>query len=227
MTGGGSIQPAIIADGYGGAIVAWDDKRVAGFADDVYALRIGGSGPTAVEVSLVSVTAEPGIAHLEWLVKGATVSQFRLERHTEKGLWESIATLAPSGTGRVMYEDRSVSPERLAYRLSYLDEGVNRSTPEVWVDIPSAYVLSLSGFAPNPTSSANLSVSFTLPKQAQGSLALYDVAGREIASEDLRSLGAGRHTLRLQPHRRVAAGVYWMRLTHQDQALIKRGAIVR
>ena len=95
------------------------------------------------------------------------------------------------------------------------------------MDVPSAFVLSLAGFTPNPISSASLSITFTLPKQAPGSLALYDVSGRELAREDLGGLGPGRQTLRIGARGRVPAGVYWMRLTHGDRTMTGRGVVVR
>jgi len=220
------IDPWIIADGYGGAIVAWDDKRKGGGFDDVYALRIAGGGPTAVAVSLVSAEAEPGLARLTWQVTGDG-SSFAIERKRNGATFVPIATLAPTGAGRIAYEDLVSEPGRYFYRLTYSDEGARRETPEVQVDVPSTFTLSLAGFTPNPISAASLSVSFTLPKQAPGSLALYDVTGRELMREDLTGLGPGRHALRLGAHQRVSAGVYWLRLTHRDRSVTARGVVIR
>lgn len=126
-------------------------------------------------------------------------------------------------------ERRDHLPEagRYFYRLVYSDEGARRETPEVQVDVPSAFTLSLAGFTPNPITSASLSVSFTLPKQAPGSLAVYDVTGREMVREELGGLGAGRHVLRLGAHQRISAGVYWMRLAHDGRSLTSRGVVIR
>jgi len=220
------IDPWIIADGYGGAIVAWDDKRKGGGFDDVYALRIAGGGPTAVAVSLVSAEADPGIARLTWQVTGAGAG-FAIERRRDGTMFAQLATVTLDGSGRIAYADHVPEPGRYFYRLAYTDGGARRETPEVQVDVPSAHVLSLAGFTPNPISSTNLSVAFTLPNQAAGSLALYDVTGREIAREDLAGLGPGRHALRLGAQSRVSAGVYWMRLTHGDHTLTSRGVVVR
>lgn len=225
-TPGEQVTPWITADGYGGAIVVWDDMRRGGGSDDVYALRIGPDGPTAVAVSLVSALGEPGAARLAWQVTGGT-ARFGLERRTEQQSWRSIATVTADGSGRVAYEDRGLAPERYAYRLAYSDDASARTTPEVWVDVPAAYRLELAGFKPNPTSGQNLQVSFSLPRSGNGALSLYDIAGRELARESLVGLASGRHTLRLATGSTVPAGMYWLRLTHDGRTLTTRGVVVR
>jgi hypothetical protein len=40
-----------------------------------------------------------------------------------------------------------------------------------------------------------------------------DVSGRRILGRDVGSLGAGRHRVNLAEGRRVAPGLYWVRLT--------------
>jgi len=210
-------------DGYGGAYVAWDDNRY-GYRH-VFVKHYGPDGPTAVTVSLVSAEAMPGIARLSWQASGSAA--FTLERRVNSDAWQPLTTLTPSGSGRITYDDRVPEPGRYLYRLVYTDDGTRRETPDVQLDVPSTHVLSLAGFTPNPCSFANLSVAFTLPKQAAGWLRLFDVTGREIAREDLAGLGPGRHALRLGAHSRVPAGVYWMRLTHGDRIMTGRGVVVR
>ncbi|MEO5987960.1 MAG: hypothetical protein ABIU54_10195, partial [Candidatus Eisenbacteria bacterium] len=52
-------NPAILADGVGGAFVAWEDARTAGI-DDLYAQRLGPSGNALWLADGVSVCAAPG-----------------------------------------------------------------------------------------------------------------------------------------------------------------------
>jgi hypothetical protein len=219
----GQEYPRVVWDGYLGAYVVWDDARYGN--THVFAKHYGPDGPTSIAVSLVSAEAEPGLVRLAWQVTGGT-GAFTLERRRD-GVLETTASLSPDGSGRITYEDRTPEPARYFYRLTYLDDGIRRETPEVLVDVPSAHVLSLAGFRPNPSSSASLSVAFTLPKQAPGSITLFDVAGRQVAREGLNSLGPGRHVLRIVPHNRMPAGVYWLRLTHGERVLTARGVVAR
>jgi hypothetical protein len=225
---GGSLTPWMAADGYGGAIVAWADTRLCGTCEQVHVQRIGGNGPTAVAVSLVEASAEPGAAHLVWHVTGSgSVSQFTLERAKAGNVFSAIAALQADGQGRVSFDDRVDEPGPYQYRLRYVDDGEARLSPTAEVDIPSAFVLGLTGFTPNPAPGAHPVVSFSLPRRAQGSLALYDVAGRVVSRHDLAGLGAGRHTLHLQSRGTLGSGIYWIRLNHDDRQITVRGAIVQ
>jgi hypothetical protein len=58
---GGQFAPAVVADGFGGAIIAWTDFR-AGRDDDVYACRITGEGvfPSGWPVGGTAVSAAQG-----------------------------------------------------------------------------------------------------------------------------------------------------------------------
>jgi len=124
------------------------------------------------------------------------------------------------------FEDHVPEPGRYVYRLSYTDEGNARTSTEVVVKVPSAYVLALAGFAPNPTTGSDLRIAFTLPKRAPGSLAIYDVAGREIHREDIGELSAGSHFLPLGSTP-VPAGVYWLQLDHDGKEITRRGVVIR
>jgi hypothetical protein len=220
------IRPWITADGYGGAIVAWGDLRSGDGYDHPYALRIGPGGPTAIAVSLLSAVGEPGVANLRWQVTGGA-PRFDLERRTEQEPWRSIARLTADGSGSIAYEDRELAPGHYGYRLAYTVDGVTRTTPEAWVDVPAAHRLELAGFTPNPINGQNLRVSFSLPQSGSGALGLYDIAGRELARESLTGLPPGRHTLRLGGGFTVPAGMYWLRLTHDGRTLTTRGVVVR
>ena len=221
-----SLDPWLIADGYGGAIVAWSDTRICGSCGKVFAQRIGGNGPTSVALSLVEANAEPGVAHLVWQRGGVgSAAEFDVERGTDSGVFTTIATIHPDGQGRLAYDDHVDEPARYFYRLRYQDDGQTRLSPTAEVDVPSPFVLALSGFAPNPALRASPNVSFSLPRRASGTLALYDVTGRVVIRHDLSSLAAGRHTVRVSD--RLNSGVYWMRLTHDGRQLSARGAIIR
>jgi hypothetical protein len=77
---------------------------------------------------------------------------------------------------------------------------------------PRTAAFALAGAEPNPARGGALSIRFALPSNAPAMLALYDLAGREVARADAGALGAGSHTLDLARARSLAPGVYLARL---------------
>jgi hypothetical protein len=76
-------------------------------------------------------------------------------------------------------------------------------------DIPG---FALYGSTPNPSAGEEIRVSFGLPGSAPAELALFDVAGRRVASRQVGPLGAGIHTVALAPRGILTPGVYLARL---------------
>jgi hypothetical protein len=79
---------------------------------------------------------------------------------------------------------------------------------------------------PNPTRGGAQAVHFGLPSAAAASLELFDAAGRRIMTRDVGSLGAGRHTLNLGEGRRLAPGLYVVRLRQGTNARVTRVAVL-
>lgn len=77
-------------------------------------------------------------------------------------------------------------------------------------DGPIAFAL--EGARPNPARTSRLDVAYSLPSRAPARLELLDSNGRRLASREVGALGVGRHTLNLAAGRRIAPGVYWVRL---------------
>jgi hypothetical protein len=65
---------------------------------------------------------------------------------------------------------------------------------------------------PNPARASDLNVQFALPTAAAARLELLDISGRLVASREVGSLGAGRHSVNLTEGRKIAPGLYWVRL---------------
>ena len=70
-------------------------------------------------------------------------------------------------------------------------------------------------------------MAFTLPTAATARLELLDVGGRRIASHEVGSLGAGRHTLDLAQSQHFAPGLYLLRLTQGANTRTTRVAVIR
>src|SRR5439155_7210682 len=183
-----SQNPRLVADGVGGAIVAWDDV-----SEHVRALRIALDGPVATDLSLAS--ASFGMASL--------VAE--VERRTEASDWESLASVIADGTGWLVYEDRAISPSmRYGYRLAYRLGGDLLHTDEAWVEIP-ALQFALRGLTPNP-SAGDPVVAFSLGSGEPATLELYDLRGRLVQSREVGALGAGSHEVRFSERGRLPAG---------------------
>ena len=97
-------------------------------------------------------------------------------------------------------------------------------------DTPSGGPLSLARPVPNPARDGIL-VRFTLPREANVSLAAFDLAGRKLVELERGQLPAGEHQLtwnfRDSSGREMAAGYYVLKLRVGDRVLTQRGIRVR
>jgi hypothetical protein len=217
----GSPHPHITADGVGGAIVAWEDLY-----GRARALRVAPDGPVAAVLSLVSAEAEPDRVRLTWFAAEAVPPLATVERRTPSGDWQPVAEIRPDGSGRLGYEDRSVTPGgRYGYRLAYRDGGDLRHTDEAWVDVP-ALRFALRGLTPNP-SLGEVVVAFWLASGEPATLEVFDLRGRLVESREVGGLGPGAHDLRLGERGRLAAGVYALRLRQGEQIATARAVVLR
>ena len=119
------------------------------------------------------------------------------------------------------------------YKLSAVDVNGNESgfvliTPgqTTGVDGEIAVAFALDNVRPNPTNGRGLNVAFALPTGAAARLELLDVGGRRVLARDVGLLGAGRHTVNLSAGRRVAPGLYWVRLTQGANQRGTRVAVI-
>jgi hypothetical protein len=192
--------------------------------NDVWALGFG--GPTPTLVSLVWARPFTDRVEIAWQVDASAVASAAVERREETSAWQTQATVAPDGVGRVSIVDRAVLPgTRYDYRLGFDRAGGRSYSAETWVDVPAAAAFALLGGRPNP-SSGRLSAWFTLPGAGPAQLELLDVSGRRIVAREVGSLGAGAHNVDLTPQRPLAPGVYLLRLTREGRTATARAAVV-
>ena len=219
-------ESQIVPDGVGGAIVVWNDSRDI-WQEQLYAQRYIGDGPTPVLVSLASVQALPDHVEIIWLDPSLVLAEATVQRRHEREEWIALGRAIFDGAGRLRFEDRGISAgARYAYRLSWIESGVERFSAETWVDVPAALAFALDGARPNPATGP-LAVVFTLAKAAPATLELMDVSGRQVIAREVGSLGAGRHEIRLGECGCTPAGMYLLRLTQAGHSLIRRVAVVR
>jgi hypothetical protein len=218
----GAQYPGICSDGAGGAIVAWADSRLSCRAQH-YPIELA----TPVAIALAGEQAGPDHVALAWAVALAKGSAVTVERAGVDGGWQVLGEATVDGSGTAAYDDRTVvSGTRYGYRVTWGPEGAAQQGGETWVDVPG-YALALAGAQPNPAVGSDLRVAFTLPDATPAALELLDVAGRRIARREVGTLGAGRHVEPVSPGQRVAAGLYWLRLTQGGQTRSARTVVVR
>jgi Secretion system C-terminal sorting domain len=82
----------------------------------------------------------------------------------------------------------------------------------------------LKGATSNPTNGP-LGVSFSLPDGKKATLSLYDITGRRVASHEVGTMGAGRHTVTFAS--RLPAGMYMIRLDREGARLTARAAVIQ
>lgn len=217
------FDPRAIEDGQGGAIVVWHEGSIS--RQGIYAQRYTPSGPTPVLLSLVTAEVKADVVDLHWYAAARAGLRATVYRRTQHTNWLSLAGVSATGTGHLRYEDRTVSPgERYAYRLGYLEAGVEQFGAETWVVVP-ALALALEGFRPNPAAGSPV-VAFTLPDASPARLELFDVAGRQVLAREVGSLAAGRQQVSLADAG-ISPGLYVIRLSRVGRTLSARGVVTR
>jgi len=66
---------------------------------------------------------------------------------------------------------------------------------------------------------------FSLPDNKRATLSVFDVSGRRVASREVGTLGAGRHSVSIG--NRLKAGVYMIRLDREGASLTTRAAVIQ
>jgi hypothetical protein len=88
-----------------------------------------------------------------------------------------------------------------------------------------AFELALYGFLPNPTAQ-DVNVYFSLASGEPATLALYDIAGRQVQSREVGTMGPGPHAVNLTQGVPISAGIYFVRLSQEGRTKHRRVAII-
>jgi hypothetical protein len=119
------------------------------------------------------------------------------------------------------------------YKLSAVDMHGNESPyasllPSGTVDVAAGPVaFALKGAQPNPAVGSRLGVQFALPDATPARLELLDVSGRRVVEREVGALGPGWHTVDLAAGRRLATGLYLVRLTKGADVRVSRVVVLR
>jgi hypothetical protein len=172
-----------------------------------------------------------GATYLHWGENDEPdIGYYHVYRGTSAEFSPSLANMVASQTDTGFVD---VGPAGSFYKLSALDVNGNESgyalvTPDATLNVGDgvALTLALEGVRPNPSRGSRLAVSFTLPVLASARLELLDVAGRRVTAQEVGTLGAGRHSSDLAVGRRLAPGLYLVRLTQNGASRVTRVAVV-
>jgi hypothetical protein len=180
---------------------------------------------TPVLVSVSSTEVEPGLVRVTWYTADGNGFAASVYRRTDSGEWADLGPVSPDGTGRIVYEDRAITAgTRYHYRLGVVENGQESFLGEVMVEVPATSTLAIEAIRPNPAD-REMWVSFSLPLSEPATLDVIDVSGRRVFEQVVS--GTGRHSLDLAAGKRLAPGVYLVRLTQAGKSVVMRASVVR
>lgn len=201
---GDQFDPVGVSDGFGGALITWDDARGGTAAVDIYAQRITSSG------GVPSGWSQNGT-----LICNAANNQLR-------------PAIASGGGGDAIiawYDERSGPADLYARRITASGSGT--------VDVPEGGAAEL-GFAPpapNPMGPYTL-LRFRLPGPAPVRLEVLDLAGRAVkVLLDEAHVDAGSHSAtwdgRDEAGARVCAGLYFVAIRSETISGVRKLTVLR
>lgn len=198
-------RPFPVPDGTGGAVVIWQDRRVAPEPEedvmDIFAQRVAGDG------TVDSV----------WPLNGLAVCT----ASDDQGAPILIADHA-GGAIALWQDSRNDPSDPYAQRIDF--SGVLGVPILSAVDEVSGWVGSLKVW-PNPVSSSRLTIRFTLPGTSAATLELLDVMGRRVGAREVGSLGTGEHTVGFSDIEHLAPGLYMVQLRTERAVRTRRVVI--
>jgi Galactose oxidase, central domain/Kelch motif len=183
--------------------------------------------PTPTLISLSTAHAELGQVRITWIAGDALNLVANVYRSEGLNSWNLVGRISPDGTGRIVFKDTDVvSGMRYGYRLGIVLGGVETFLGETWIEVPASRGFSLAGVRPNPTEGA-FHASFALSDGSPAILELMDLSGRRMLRMDVGDLGPGTHLVDLGRGRKLAPGVYIVRLSRAGQFLTTRATVLR
>jgi hypothetical protein len=202
---------------------AWADGRNGD--PDIYAAIVPLLA-TPFEAEVSGFTTTPKRVTLTWHTSGNTAPLVTVERRDSLTDFTAIGEPTSDGLGNLSFVDATVSPgDRYAYRLTWLEDATQRTSSEVWVDVPGM-PFALRGARPNPASSRDgVFISLVLPDATPATLELLDVAGRQLARRQVE--GVGEHPrVNVSTGQALEPGIYLVRLTQGGRSLTRRVTVV-
>lgn len=215
-----SVQP----DGAGGVLLAYQASSATGLR--IHAHRIGNDGPVATRVALLDAVVHDGEVVVRWQSSDAANLRASVERRTESEDWIIAGTAQLEGTDRLVHRESGLTPGRHAFRLRYVEDGVDQVSEPTWVEVEAVAAFRLEGFRPNPAR-AGVAVAFALPDAGPATILVHDARGRIVHRREVGDRGAGSHVVRVDEGASLPAGIYWVRLVRSGATLQAKGVVIR
>lgn len=201
---GNQSSSTLIPDGFGGAIVAWEDSLVGGSTNyDIRGQRVDASGT------------------VQWAPGGIAVSAAENEQRRP--------AIIPDGSGGaiVAWEDFRNGSHMDIFALQVGPDG---TIPTGIGDTPRASAVALTSNYPNPFSSGT-TFDLDLSVDTHVVVDVYDVAGRRVRHVELGRLSAGSRTMPFdavgEDGRRLPSGVYFYRVSANGATVTRKMVITR
>jgi hypothetical protein len=215
--------PTMVADGTGGAMVAWQDERDGNA--DIYSHHLSGDIVTPVLLSLLGAEANAEGVRLAWLMTAGSAISASIYRRTPDSGWLELASVHPDGSGRIAYVDRAVEPgRRYGYRVGLPGRTGESYLGETWITVPGTPALAFAVLRPNPAD-RDVTVAFSLPTAEPSAVEWVDLSGRIVARHELEAK-PGSFVVTLGDSRRLAPGFYFVRLVQSGRSVARKVCVV-
>ena len=175
----------------------------------------------------VALEIASDLVRLEWStgLRLGNLGIFELSRDGRG--WHPEGASHADERGRVVFEDRSVTPgSTVEYRMRAMYGNLAMVSAVTTVHVPTLTPFAITGLRPNPAQTP-LTVAFTLYERAAVRLEVYDLAGRRVLAGDLGALAPGPHLHTFEANAPLRSGVYELRLTSGAQSSSIRAVIAR
>jgi hypothetical protein len=201
---GNQSSSTLIPDGFGGAIVAWEDSLVGGSTNyDIRGQRVNASGV------------------VQWTPGGVAVSTAGNEQRRPAILSDG------SGGAIVAWEDFRNNSNMDIFALQIGPDG---TVPTGVGDTPPASAVALRSNYPNPFATGT-TFDLDLSADADVVVDVYDVVGRRVRHLELGRLGAGSRSMHFdgagEDGRHLPSGVYFYRVSANGATVTRKMVIAR
>jgi hypothetical protein len=218
------------------AQLMWMDSRNwLAQGTDIYGALVEAGGPTAVVISQFTAAALASSIRLQWRIEDATgIGGFRIQRAWAQEAWEDLAIELPSpaaGPDYAVTDSTAEAGKRYRYRLEVvLTGGTSLWAGPVEVDMPPHVGHPSLRVFPNPARGP-VAISLTLPAAEEVSMAVFDLAGKEVLRLHEGAAPAGLLQLSWEGLTReghtAPSGLYWVRARLGGRQIVQRLARVQ
>jgi len=204
---------------------AGDDDAAAGVIGVTFGLSA--EQPQATWLEDFTARARDRGVDLAWRAGAADAAGFALVAHREAQAW-SVPVLGADGRFTARDADGALAAGGVVtYELSHEGALIGEADVDLGPPPPHARLL---GVAPNPFNPGT-TISFTVPSQQRVCIAVYDLAGRRLATLADADFAVGDHGVRwdgsADDGRGLPSGVYLLRLESDRQAQSQVVSLVR